>query len=265
MPKLFILDIETDATKYLARFRLFDARNNEQLAANEITIGNDKAFQWEALFDTQEHINRYADNLRPAKDAEPYTEAQLLQQTGVFLGQIVLGNDIIKALHEGVSQRTLLIRLPDTSTDPLAAAFARVPWEIARPDENSEPLLARNVAVRAISKGMPANDEQSTLNLQKNETVRVLLIFAHAPKSTPLTARLEREELLSLFYNEILPDHLVQVDVLCHGVTRNSIKEQVRKAKGYHIVHWSGHGNHDKLALYGEDNKPDSLSGCRIG
>jgi hypothetical protein len=134
MPKLFILDIETDATKYLAYFRLSDAKNNEQLAAHEITIGNDKAFQWEALFDTQEHIKRYANNLRPAKDAEPYTEAQLLQQTGVFLGKEVLGHDIIKALHDGVHQRTLLIRLPDTSTDPLAAAFARVPWEIARPD-----------------------------------------------------------------------------------------------------------------------------------
>ncbi len=264
MPTLFILDIETDANNYSARFRLSDAKSNALLATNEITIGNDKAFQWEALFDTQAHINRYANNLRPDKDTEPYTEQQLLQQTGVFLGQTVLGHDIIKILHEGVHQRTLLIRLPDTSSDPLAAAFARVPWEIARPDANSEPLLARNVAVRAISAGMPSNDEAFTLNLQKNETVRVLLIFAHAPNSMPLTTRLEREQLLSLFYNEILPDHLVQVDVLCHGVTRDSIVEQVRKAKGYHIVHWSGHGNHDKLALYGEDNKPDALSGAEL-
>jgi hypothetical protein len=265
MPKLFILDIETDATKYLARFRLSDARNNEQLAAHEIIIiGNDKAFQWEALFDMQEYINRYTDNMRPPDGGQPYTAEQLLQQIGTFLGQIVLGNDIIKALHDGVDQRTLLIRLPDTFADPLASAFARVPWEIARIDENSDPLLARNVTVRVISEGLSTQDKTFTLNQEENETVRVLLIFAHAPKSTLLTKRLEREELLNLFYDEILPNHLVQVDVLSHGVTRSSIKEQVHKAKGYHIVHWSAYGNHDKLELYGEDNQPDYLSGAEL-
>jgi len=194
----------------------------------------------------------------------PYTEAQLLLKTGVFLGTEVLGADIIKALHQGINERTLIIRLPNTDDDPLAAAFARVPWEIARPNENAEPLFARNMAIQAISEGFAAEHEESSLSVQPNEALRVLLIFAHAPDSTPLSARLEREQLLDVFHNDIFPQNWVQVDVLCAGVTRRSIQEQVRKAKGYHIVHWSGHGHQDLLALQSEDDQADTLSGAEL-
>jgi len=167
-------------------------------------------------------------------------------------------------LHQGINERTLIIRLPNADDDPLAAAFARVPWEIARPNENAEPLFARNMAIQAISEGFAAEYEESSLSLQPNEALRVLLIFAHAPESTPLSARLEREQLLDLFHNDIFPQNWVQVDVLCCGVTRRSIQEQVRKAKGYHIVHWSGHGHHDLLALQSEDDQADTLSGGEL-
>ncbi|MGZ8222533.1 MAG: CHAT domain-containing protein [Methylobacter sp.] len=62
----------------------------------------------------------------------------------------------------------------------------------------------------------------------------------------------------------IFPQNWVQVDVLCSGVTRRSIQEQVRKAKGYHIVHWSGHGHQDLLALQSEDDQADTLSGAEL-
>lgn len=38
----------------------------------------------------------------------------------------------------------------------------------------------------------------------------------------------------------------------------------MRKAKGYHIVHWSGHGHHDLLALQSEDDQADTLSGAEL-
>lgn len=50
----------------------------------------------------------------------------------------------------------------------------------------------------------------------------------------------------------------------CCGVTRRSIQEQVRKAKGYHIVHWSGHGHQDLLALQSEEDQADTLSGAEL-
>jgi hypothetical protein len=76
--------------------------------------------------------------------------------------------------------------------------------------------------------------------------------------------RLERETLLDLFYDEVMPNHRVQVDVLCHGVTRERLRKQVESANGYHVVHWSGHGHHDLLELYGEEGDADLLTGSEL-
>ncbi|MEN8220119.1 MAG: hypothetical protein ABFS56_27970 [Pseudomonadota bacterium] len=132
---------------------------------------------------------------------------------------------------------------------------------MARPDIQQEPLLARNVAIRAITGTDFPQDREIPLELAADEVLRVLLVFAETEESNPLAARLEREQLLTLFYEKILPRRLVQIDKLCYGVTRATIAEQVRAAKGYHIVHWSGHGNHDSLVLQGEENNHISGAG----
>lgn len=143
----------------------------------------------------------------------------------------MLGKDIFQFLYEGIQQRTVLIRLPATADDRLAAAFARIPWEIARFDFEQQPLLARNVAIRAITGTDFPQDREISLELAANEVLRVLLIFAETDDSNPLAVRLERQQLLNLFFEKILPRRLVQIDYLCYGVTRASIKEQVRAAK----------------------------------
>src|SRR5947199_3658378 len=97
-----------------------------------------------------------------------------------------------------------------------------------------------------------------------DEELRVLLVFAEAPGSRPLAMRLEREQLLGLFYDEVMPRRRVAVDVLCHGVTRDALREIVRDASGYHVVHWSGHGHHNLLELPGADGKPDLLTGAAL-
>lgn len=189
------------------------------------------------------------------------SEDELIAQLGVFLGREVLGKDIFQFLYEGIQQRTVLIRLPATADDRLAAAFARIPWEIARFDIEQEPLLARNVAIRAITGTDFPQDREISLELAANEVLRVLLVFADTEDTNPLAVRLERQQLLNLFFEKILPRRLVQIDYLCYGVTRASIAEQVRAAKGYHIVHWSGHGSHDSLVLQGEPNNQISGAG----
>ncbi len=47
----------------------------------------------------------------------------------------------------------------------------------------------------------------------------------------------------------------VEVDVLCHGVTRARLTEQVRSRGGYHLVHWSGHGRVDGLESPGRGGR----------
>ena len=81
----------------------------------------------------------------------------------------------------------------------------------------------------------------------------MLFVFAEAPGSRPLAMGREREDLRSLFYRDILPNKQVQVDFLCHGVTEAILRRQIEASGGYHIVHWSGHGHHNRLELTGPD------------
>ncbi len=254
---LFILDVETNPTERQVTLRLQN-QQGEHLAAQQVKIG--EGFEWTGLLNTRQHVERYAERMQV--DAKNLSADDLIAQLGVFLATEVLGEDIFRHWYEGISQRTVLIRLPATKDDWLAAALARIPWEIARPSLDKPALLEKhNFAVRAITGTELPQDREIALDLGPAEVVRVLLVFAETEDSNPLALRLEREQLLDLFYDKILPYRLVQIDSICYGVTKAKIKKQVRKANGYHIVHWSGHGNHDSLLLAGEENNKISGAG----
>src|SRR5262245_7986694 len=246
---IFVLDVETDPQALAADLRLTD-EHSRQLGAHQVRLADHPPSLWEGLFDTREHVQRYAGALQLDGQTQPATADQLLERLGVFLGERVLGPDIVGRLAQGRQHRTLLVRLPDPRSDLLAAAFARVAWEIARPAAGEDPLLARNLVVRAVLAGTdPGGTDESSPAFAPDEPVRVLLVFAEAPGSRPLAMRQERERLLQLFFDEILPGHQVEVNVACHGVTRSLLREQVQAAGGYHVIHWSGHGHHNLLEL----------------
>ena len=219
---------------------------------------------WEGVFDTRRYVDRYQDSLRPDAELPPDTADDILQRLGLFLGQTVLGEEIFEQLTRSTLRRTLVIRLPKTTDDPLAAAFARIPWEIARLTPESRTLLESNLVVRMITDDIAEPDQtalEAAAKIAGGETLRVLLVFAEAPNSRPLAMRLEREQLRELFYRRILPNHPVQIDVLCHGVTQAVLRKQIQDAKGYYIVHWSGHGHHNLLELRSTDGKSDFITG----
>ncbi|MDQ2696867.1 MAG: CHAT domain-containing protein, partial [Pseudomonadota bacterium] len=242
-----ILDIHTDPARQIAFLRLLDEREN-QLADHEARLTDGQPALWEGLFDTRGYIDRYAGDDAAKAD-------RLLIELGGFLGRSVLGANILAVLGKGIARRTLLVRLPPPGKDPLAAAFARVPWEIARGED--APL--RNVVVRVITAGMDADSPAETIPVK--DRLRVLLVFSLPPGASPLALRLERERLREVFCEAILPQHRVQVDVLTHGVTRKALREQISRAQGYHLLHWSGHGNLNRLELVNEDGKSDPISG----
>jgi len=247
----FELILETQPKEDIVRLRLLD-EDGVQLAASLVELRKQSRAKWEGLFDTRRYVELYAGAL-------PKTEGQILDEIGLFLGETVLGADIMGCLR-GNQHRTLLIRLPATANDPLAAALARVPWEIARARADEPPLLERNLVVRAVT------DDTAALVAEGGGAgpLRVLLVFAEAPGSRPLAMREERETLLRLFFDEVLPHRRVEVDVLCHGVTRARLTEQITAHGGYQIIHWSGHGGHNLLELHGQDGKPDYLSGADL-
>lgn len=270
MPAAFDLHVSTDATALTADLRLCDAAGN-QLAWRQIRLTDHPASRWEGLFDLRRYVRRYAGNVHPLGASAPLDEAGLLRELGEFLGREVLGggssdpnSNILKHLGRGIQQRTLRLRLPaaEVDTDYLAAAFARVPWEIARLSPQDATLAEKNVLVRALGGGDEPRPEP--LSLQPGEPLRVLLVFAEAPGSRPLAARQERQKLLDLFRGQIYPRRRVEVDVLCHGVTRERLVARIQSRGGYHIVHWSGHGYSNLLELYSEGKDPHRLSGQEL-
>jgi tetratricopeptide (TPR) repeat protein len=251
---LFELNVDADAAQKVVRLKL-KHEDGRHLAANEVKLADHRPVLWEGIFDTRRHVTRDARHLILEGQTQPATADQLMDRLGVFVGQHVLGPNIMGQLLSTKERRTLLVRLP-AATDVLAAAMARVPWEIARLGPMEAPLMSRGLVVRAVAEG-----SQPTEPAPGRDVVRVLLVFAEAPGSRPLAMRLERENLLRLFFDEVLPHRRVEVDVLCHGVTRSRLVEQIKARGGYEIVHWSGHGHHNLLELRDEDGKAEHLTG----
>ena len=59
MSNLVVLDIETDPTENQATLRLHN-QQGQHLAAQQVKIRSEQAFEWVGLFNTREHLERYA-------------------------------------------------------------------------------------------------------------------------------------------------------------------------------------------------------------
>jgi len=147
----------------------------------------------------------------------------------------------------------------DRGAKPPGCSTRRVPWEMARAAADQPTLGERNLLVRVVHD----MDEPATepLAFAKDEDLRVLFVFAEAPGSRPLAARLERRLLRKLFDTEIYPQRRIVAHFLTHGVTRERLQAQIQENGGYHIVHWSGHRHLNLLELAKPGGAKDHLSG----
>ena len=172
----FELRIETDAERKSARLKL-SAADGRHLGANEIRLPEHSSALWEGLFDTRRYVERYEGTLLFDDRPEPATARTLLERLGLFLGEEVLGEEILRALARP-GRRVLVVRLPTTDEDLLAAAFARVPWEIARLADGTRP---RNLAVRALTADTAEGEAEiadAARAVSEGETLRVLAVYA---------------------------------------------------------------------------------------
>lgn len=136
---LYKLLVDTNPDENLVTLRLTDAHGT-QLGHHQIKLADTRLrFLWEGLFDLSRHVDCYAarrvrlrrDNITTGgKSAE-----EMFERLSLFVGQMLLGPTMMNALTSSHARRTLLVQLPETENDPLAAAFAQVPWEIARSAE----------------------------------------------------------------------------------------------------------------------------------
>ncbi len=251
----FDLVITADNPARSAELRLLDAKG-VQIAYKHTNFKEDvTASHVQGLFDLRNYLRLYV---------EQGKEASAVAEIGVCIAEEVLGKDIFDKLWQSKSQRTLRITLPGAleADNHLAAALARVPWEIARPSPGQPTLAERNLVVRVVHE-MPPTASQP-VELAPDEVLRVLFVFAEARGSRPLGARQERLELLRLFEQDIYPERRIVGHFLSHGVTRARLEAQIRDNGGYHVVHWSGHGHLNLLELAKPGGAQDQLSGDEL-
>jgi len=253
MPSHFDLLISVDEARHSAEFQLQSA-DGSQLGYQPTDFKAISLGHRQGLFDLRNYLRHYVDEAQ---------QQAALDEIGVCIAEEVLGEKIFKTLWASQSQRTLRIQLPAASEENLlAAALARVPWEIAKPKPDAETLGELNLLVRVV------HDMQAPpsppVKLAADEALRVLFVFAEARGSRPLGARQERRELLKLFTQEIYPGRRVVAHFLTHGVTRERLFDQIQQHGGYHLVHWSGHGNLNRLELAKPGGAKDSLSGAEL-
>lgn len=254
MPMRLDLIITADAASHSAEFRLCDAAG-VQLAYHHTDFNTLPVGQQRGLFDLRNHLRHYV---------EAGKEQAAVAAVGVCIAEKLLGESIFAHLWKPHTQRTLCIQLPGAgdTENHLAAALARVPWEIARPAADQPSLGERNLLVRVVhAMQAPAS---APIELAAGETLRVLFVFAESRGSRPLGARKERRKLLELFEKDIYPQRRVVAHFLTHGVTRERLAAQIQEQGGYHIVHWSGHGHMNLLELCLPSGASDHLSGAEL-
>jgi len=253
MPDRFDLIIATHYPTVTAEFYLRNMAG-VQLAYRQTDFKKISVSHRRGLFDLRGYLHFYHEG----------HELDAISEIGVCIAEEVLGRDIFTILWETQAQRTLRIQLPgaENAEDHLTAALVRVPWEIAKPNAQSETLGSRNLLVRIVhDTGAPAS---IPIEQAMEEPLRILFVFAEARGSAPLNGRQERREILQLFEREIYPDRRIVAHFLTHGVTRERLQEQIKTNNGYHIVHWSGHGNRNLLELCKHGGAPDYLSGDQL-
>ena len=142
MPAHFDLIITADYPSRTAEFRLLDAHGG-QVAFRQTDFKNITASHLQGLFDLRNYLRTLV---------EEGKEAAAVAGIGVCIAEEVLGGEIFERLWRSESQRTLRIQLPGATEEEnhLAAALARVPWEIARPSAGQPTLGERNLLVRVV-------------------------------------------------------------------------------------------------------------------
>src|SRR5215813_10920378 len=125
MQSNFDLIIDADYPNRTAELRLLDAHGS-QLAYRQTNFKNIPISRQQGLFDLRNYLRHYVEDGK---------EAASVAEIGVCIAEEVLGAEIFLQLWDSQARRTLRIQLPGASQeeDLLAAALARVPWEIARP------------------------------------------------------------------------------------------------------------------------------------
>ncbi len=194
--------------------------------------------------------------LRTRRDAHGGGRAgdeELLRRLGDWIGEHVFGR-LRDKIRENITQPATIIRVlvPAEAQDLLFR-----PFELAHLSPGDQPLVEHGVRFIYQHPDAPADPAPK----QSGPVLRVLTVFSLPEGANPLNLRRERHELKKLLLS-IARTHgvAIEVRVLQYGATRATLRDALREAAGWDIIHFSGHGSKGILLLEDEQGGTDEIT-----
>lgn len=239
------LRLEVREFRDLARFRwVLTDGSGAFLADHEVRL-DPASWQYEAFGDLRWYLQWHCVPDRRAED-----EARIVGEVGAWIGTHVLGPSVGDALAR---RRPAIVRVV---VPPEAAELLYRPLELAH--AQGRPLAVQDVTL--VIQGSPAGDRHTGPE-PVGERLRVLGLFSLPEGGRSLNLRRERAELVR---RVAAIGKATDVRVLQYGVTRERLREILKEAEGWDIIHVSGHGRPGSLVLETAAGQPDVVTGPEL-
>ncbi|MGH4017420.1 MAG: hypothetical protein ACRDSL_26550 [Pseudonocardiaceae bacterium] len=229
------------------RWLLIDEGSGVLLADHQVTLDPDAA-ETEAFGDLYRFLRWRAD-----PDRRVSSEAELVRRVGSWIGSVVLGTRIGRAIATAAPV-TVRVQVP-----PGAEFLAYRPVELAHVD--GVPLAARGDV--ALVYELAASDRLAKAAV--GEALRVLAVFSLPTAASAPALRRERYQLSRLVRRVAARSRRrVELQVVQYGVTRGVLAELAGSGGGWDVLHLSGHGGVGEFLLERPDGSADPVSTAEL-
>ncbi len=235
------------AGPYRWRWLLVDERSGVLLADHQVEL-DPGADETEAFGDLYRLVRWRVDPDRGVSN-----EAELARRVGAWIGSVVLGERIGRAIATAAPVTVRVVV-------PAGAEFVAFrPLELAH--ISGMPLAARGHVALVY-------DFLSSPRLEKapvGKALRMLAVFSLPPANSVVTLRRELYELSRLVRRvAIRGRQRVELEVAQYGVTRAVLAGLADSGQGWDVVHLSGHSGAGEFLLENSDGSVDPVSTAEL-
>lgn len=166
-------------------------------------------------------------------------------------GKNIYDNFLGSGIAEKITQNSQTLVNLELGDDPI---LARIPWEIVH--DGQKYLLNKNISFAHLT-GEEVADKLPTIEKE----LRILIIGA-LPADTVQVAVGEEVERLKNMFLGLGVQHNLHIDTLVYNTTHERLDEIMGMAGGYHIIHYTGHGDTNALILEDDQGQSKPLDGA---
>jgi CHAT domain len=248
-----VLSVAEGATPASWRWLLTDEDSGNPVADFAASVDR-SAFEYAGFTDLYRFLRWNADPGR-----RKTSEAELVHRVGAWVGSVVLGGDVARVMAQAAPVSVRVVLPPE-----LEFLLYR-PLELAHVD--GVPLVAQDVS---LVFELPVADAAPGVGYERGkepvgDALRVLGVFSAPTGASVLGLRRERHELARLARRlAARTRRAVEVEVLQYGVTRQLLEERAQDARGWDVLHLSGHGGAGAFLLEKPDGQKDPVTSAEL-